>query len=142
MDPDVKEAWDYLQEVVGDYERYLSQIGELGLAAPQVLYYRDEVQEFLDLLKGNAQVDFRGVWVKVKKLDDYLREHSQELVDEVGHKNFIQYQVINDPPRAHWWWYLNRVTTPPAAPRAFWQFWQARPQEQQPEEEPQAPPDP
>ncbi len=126
MDPEVKEAWDYLCEVVADYERYVSQIGNLGLAAPQLLYYRDEVQEFLDLLKGNPQVDFRSIWLRVKALDEQLKEHAQEFVNEVGYKNFVQYQVINDPPKAHWWWYLNRVTSPPPAPRAFWEFWKAR----------------
>lgn len=88
-----------------------------------MLYYRDEVQEFLDLLKDNPQVDFRAAWTRVKELDELLRKRAQELVDEIGHKNFVQYQVINDPPPAHWWWYLNRVTAAPQPPRAFWQFW-------------------
>lgn len=127
MDRDTKEAWDYLQEVVDDYARYVGEIGTLGLAAPQLLYYRDEVQELLDHFKGDARVDFRGVWLKVKELDDIVRARSQEVVDEIGHANFKQYQIINDPPAAHWWWYLNRVTkAPPPAPKP-WELWKQIP---------------
>lgn len=123
IDPRVRESWDYLMEVMGDYEIFLSNIGSLGYSAPQLLYYRDEVQEFLDELSGRTDVNIQGAWHKVNELDAILRAKAQALVDEIGHKNFIQYQIQNDPPRSHWWWWLNRVTAPPAAPPKFWEFW-------------------
>lgn len=123
LDPATREAWDYLVEVVGDYERYMTEIGNLGLAAPNLLYYRDEIQEGLDQFKTERRVDFRSVWERVKALDDYLRGRAEDLVKEIGHKNFNQYRIINDPPKAYWWWYLDRVTpAPPPAPPT-WQFW-------------------
>ncbi|MEW6280618.1 MAG: hypothetical protein AB1758_18480 [Candidatus Eremiobacterota bacterium] len=122
LDPEVKEAYQYLLEVLGDYERYTRDIGKLGLAAPNLLYYRDEVQEFLDILKAEG-IEARDVWRKVVELDNLVRSKAQEIVDEVGHANFKQYQVINDPPPQHWWWFLNRtVAAPPESPPA-WQVW-------------------
>jgi hypothetical protein len=123
IDPAVKEVWDYLMEVMGDYEVFLGNIGNLGYSAPQLLYYRDEVQEFLDELGGRTDINMPGAWKKVTELDTILRAKAQTLVDEIGHKNFIQYQIQNDPPRSHWWWWLNRVTAPPIAPPKFWEFW-------------------
>ena len=123
LDADTQEAWDYLLEVVQDYERYLSDIGNLGMLAPNLLYYRSEVQDMLDDFKTNRKVDFRGIWMKVRALDEILRTRQQEVVDEIGHANFLQYQIINDPSRAHWWWWLNRVTKAPPPPPPWWQFW-------------------
>ena len=123
IDAATKEAWDYLMEVIGDFETFLENIGDLGYSAPQILYYRDEVQEFLEELKDNPQVNCKGAWNKVRELDVQLRKKSQELVDEIGHENFLQYQVINDPPKAHWWWWLNRVTAAPPPPPKVWEFW-------------------
>ena len=123
LDRETQEMWDYLLEVVGDYERYISDIGNLGYAAPQLLYYRDEIEDMLLEFKTDRRVDFRGVWLRVKALDEILRQRQQEFVDEVGHNNFKQYQIINDPPRTHWWWWLNRVTKAPPPQPAWWQFW-------------------
>jgi len=123
IDPATKEAWDYLMEVIGDYEAFLENIGNLGFSAPQVLYYRDEVQEFLDELTDNPQVNHKGAWQRVNELDQILRNRAQDLVDEIGHENFLQYQVINDPPKKHWWWWINRVTAPQAPPPKVWEFW-------------------
>ena len=123
IDPATKEAWDYLMEVVGDYESFLGQIGDLGFSAPQVLYYRDEVQEFLEELTDNPQINYQGAYKKVLELDQILRKKAQDLVNEIGHENFLQYQVINDPPKKHWWWWLNRVTSPEPPPPKIWQFW-------------------
>lgn len=137
MNAETRELWDYLQEVVSDYERYVSEIGQLGLAAPQLLYYRDEVQELLDAVKGNPQVDFTSVWLKIRKLDEVVRSHAQEIVDEIGHANFKQYQIINDPPKANWWWYLNRVTAAPAPPQnRMWELWRQLPELFTSEEQP------
>ena len=126
IEPIVRESWDYLMEVLGDYETFLEGIGELGLSAPQVLYYRDEVQESLEYLTGNETINYQGAWQKVNQLDEILKEKSQTLVDEIGYKNFIQYQIINDPPKKHWWWWLNRVSKPPPEPPKIWQFWKHR----------------
>ncbi|MCA9794795.1 MAG: hypothetical protein KC910_23465 [Candidatus Eremiobacteraeota bacterium] len=123
MDAETKQAWEYLLEVLAAYEEYVSNIGNLGLSAPNLLYYRDEVQEFLDMFKTNKEVDFRGAWEKTKVLDEVVKKKAQELVDEIGHANFRQYYIMNDPPKAHWWWYLNRVTSAPAAPPKVWEFW-------------------
>lgn len=119
----VRETWDYLMEVMGDYETFLQNIGNLGFSAPQLLYYRDEVQEALDELQGRTDVNIHGAWQKVTELDTILRARAQTLVDEIGHKNFTQYQIQNDPPRSYWWWWLNRVTAPPVTPPRFWEFW-------------------
>lgn len=124
LDKDTKEMWDYLLEVVGDYERYMSDIGNLGFAAPNLLYYRDEIQDMLNEFRTDNRVDFKGVWLRVKALDEVLRQRQQEVVDEIGHANFKQYQIINDPPKANWWWWLNRVTAaPPPQANNWWQFW-------------------
>jgi hypothetical protein len=120
---DEKQAWGYLLDVVKDYARYLSDIDNLGLSAPNVLYYRDEIQEMLEEFKGDPRVDFRGIWQEVKALDEILRANQDQLVKIIGHANFRQYQIINDPPRTHWWWFLNRVVAPPPPPPAWWQFW-------------------
>lgn len=118
-----KQVWDYLLEVVGDYERYLADIDNLGLSAPNLLYYRDEIQEMLDEFKGDPRVDFRGVWSRVRELDEIFRTNQRRVVDQIGYANFAQYQIINDPPRTHWWWWLNRFVSPPAPPPTWWQFW-------------------
>lgn len=123
IDARTREMWDYLMEVIGDYEIFLGNIGSLGYSAPQLLYYRDEVQEFLDELGGRTDINITGAWKKVTELDTILRGKAQALVDEIGHKNFIQYQIQNDPPRSSWWWWLNRVTAPPITPPKFWEFW-------------------
>ena len=138
LDPETKEAWDYLLEVIVDYERYVRSIGELGLAAPNLLYYRDEIQEGLEEFKLNKQVDFQKVWLKVRELDEILRKQTKMLVHEIGHANFKQYQIINDPPKAYWWWWLNRVVTAPPTPTPAWQFWKAKPPEARPPESSEA----
>ena len=123
LDRETQEAWDYLLEVVEDYRRYLADIGELGLNAPNLLYYRSEVQDMLDDFKTDRRVDFPGIWTEVKELDEILRLKQQQVLNEIGHTNFKQYQIINDPPRAHWWWWLNRVTHAPPPPPPWYQFW-------------------
>lgn len=123
IDPVTQEAWDYLMEVIGDYETFLGNIGDLGFSAPQVLYYRDEVQEFLEELTENPQVNYQGAYQKVIQLDEILRKKAQTLVDEIGHDNFLQYQVINDPPKKHWWWWIDKVTSPAPPPAKLWEFW-------------------
>lgn len=123
IDSNTRETWDYLMEVIADYETFLHNIGHLGYSAPQLLYYRDEVQEFLDELAGRTDINTAGAWKKVTELDTLLRSQSQTLVDEIGHKNFVQYQIQNDPPRTHWWWWLNRVTSPPPPAPKMWEFW-------------------
>lgn len=143
LDPYVKEAWEYLLEVLGDYETFLANIGNLGFSAPQLLYYRDEVQEGLDELAGRTDVNISEAWKKTVELDAILRGKAQALVDEIGHKNFIQYQIQNDPPRSHWWWWLNRVTAAPPPPPKIWEFWKFQAQNPAPESPPsQEPPKP
>ncbi len=124
LDPEVQEAWDFLSQLVDDYQRFVHNIGSLELAAPQTLYYRDSIQEILDALheQGESQL-FATAWEQIKPLDTKLRERKQALVQEIGYRNFLQYQIINDPPLKYWWWYLNRETSPPPEPKKPWEFW-------------------
>lgn len=119
---EIQEALEYLDEVLEDYGRFVMNIGENGVAAPMVLYYRDEVQDLLDELT-TASAEISAHWLRTVELDDEVRRRAQALVDEIGWANFKQYQIINDPPRQNWWWYLNRETRAPAPPPPFWQFW-------------------
>jgi hypothetical protein len=118
-----KETVAYLEEVLADYERFVNNIGDNGMTAPMLLYYRDEVQDTLDYLTESTNVETQDYWMKVVACDRVLNDRAQEFVEEVGHANFKQYQIINDPPREYWWWYLNRETRSPKPPPAFWQFW-------------------
>ena len=138
LSEDEKNAWAYLQDVIKDYERYLADVDDLGLTAPNVLYYRDEIQELLDEFKGDPRVDFRGVWTRVKALDEVLRANQAKIVNQIGHANFKQYQIINDPPRSYWWWWLNRVVPPPPPPPPWWQFWKKNQLLDEPEAGPEA----
>lgn len=123
LTPDEKQVWAYLLDVVKDYGRYLADIENLGYSAPNVLYYRDEIQEMLEEFKGDSRVDFRGVWTQVKEYDEILRANQDLLVRTIGHANFKQYHIMNDPPRTHWWWFINRVVAKPQLQPSWWQFW-------------------
>lgn len=125
IDPEVKELLDYLEEVLQEYEKYVLNIGNNGLAASLLLNYRDEVQDTLDDLRGD-DVPLTEYWKKVVELDNIVRKNARELVREVGPANFKQYQIINDPPKTRWWWYLDRTTPDvsgiPPAPKP-WEIW-------------------
>ncbi|MCL5038088.1 MAG: hypothetical protein M1269_13390 [Chloroflexi bacterium] len=123
MDPELKELLAYLDEVIEDYQRYVFNIGKNGLAASLMLYYRDEVQDLLEELQYEEDLDLTDRWRRVGELDKLLRENQEAAVKEIGHNSFKQYQIVNDPPRSHWWWYLDRVTPAPEADKKFWEFW-------------------
>jgi hypothetical protein len=123
VDPAVREVLDYLDECLADYEKFVSNIGKLGLAAPMLLYYRDEVQDCLEDLKEEREIDLKDRWKKVSELDNVVRVRAREVVNEVGHRNFKQYRIINDPPKIFWWWYLDQVTEPPPETPRAWEFW-------------------
>lgn len=124
LDPEVAELLKYLDEVLADYERYVSDLGHLGYAAPQLLYYRDEVQDLMDDLAAEPGVDLASRWQKIRDLDNKVRAAATDLVREVGHANFKQYQIVNNPPLTRWWWYLNRTTAnPEPGPKPAWQWW-------------------
>ena len=120
---EVREALEYLAEVLTDYERFVQNIGQNEFTAPMLLYYRDEVQDLLDFLTEAQTPNMQKWWQRTVEADNVLRAHSQDFVDEVGWANFKQYQIINDPPRQNWWWFLNRETRAPAPPPPIWQFW-------------------
>jgi len=122
MDPEIQAELDYLDEVLDDYQRYVLNIGVNRHAAPLLLYYRSEVQESLDALQQD-QVDLKDRWRRVAELDNIVREKSSIVVREVGYHNFRQYQVINDPPRSHWWWYMDLTAPKPEGERRPWEFW-------------------
>lgn len=120
---EARELLEYLEEVLKDYARYVGEIGRLGYAAPQLLYYRDEVQDLMEAL-ADEKVDLKAQWNRIRDLDQQVRGKATELVREIGHANFKQYQIVNDPPALRWWWYLNRTTANPEPPPApMWQFW-------------------
>ncbi len=124
LDAEVQELQDYLDEVLRDYERYVGEIGRLGYAAPQLLYYRDEVQDLMEALASEAGVDLKPRWQKIRELDNQVRGKTVELVREMGHANFKQYQIVNNPPQTRWWWYLNRTTADPEPSKVpIWQWW-------------------
>ena len=123
MDPEVKELLDYLEEVIEDYMRYVENIGNNGMAATLLLNYRDEIQEILDELKFEKDLDLQEYWRKIRDLDEIVRQKQQILVNEIGYDSFKQYQIIQDPPLSHWWWYLNRLTAKPLPPNKIWEFW-------------------
>lgn len=124
LDAEVQELQDYLDEVLRDYERYVGEIGRLGYAAPQLLYYRDEVQDLMEALASEAGVDLKPRWQKIRELDNQVRGKAVELVREMGHANFKQYQIVNNPPQTRWWWYLNRTTADPEPSKVpIWQWW-------------------
>jgi len=123
QDAEVAELLKYLDEVLHDYERYVGEIGNLGFAAPQLLYYRDEVQDLLEALSAEKGIDLQSRWKRIRDLDNAVRAKATELVREVGHPNFKQYQVVNDPPQTRWWWYLNRTTANPDPQAPAWQWW-------------------
>lgn len=138
--PDVQEAIEYLDSVVADYRRFVENIGNLGYAAAQLGYYRDEIQELLDALRGERGFDYKAFWSVIRKLDETLKSKASIYANEVGHKNFLQYRIINDPPPQYWWWNLDQTTPTPPAPRKFWEFWKVDESSTSPESNPNDPP--
>lgn len=121
MDEETRESIEYLNEVFLEYEKLVTNIGNNGLSASLLLYYRDEIQYTLGDLQSSG-LDFKKYYQKLVCLDNMLRVNAQRHVDEVGYKNFKQYQIVNDPPREHWWWYLN-VTSRAPIEKKEWKFW-------------------
>lgn len=118
----VQEELDWLDEVLEEYEKYIDNIGNLGVSAALLLYYRDEVQESLDYLK-REDLDLRHYWQRIVQLDGILRVKARIFINEIGFNNFKQYQIINDPPKIRWWWYLDRAFPEPRKPKKFWEIW-------------------
>lgn len=123
LDPETEELLQYLDSAMADYAKYVGQIGSLKYTAPQLLYYRDEVQELMDILVNDKSIDLKERWARLRDLDMQLRAKATVFVQEVGHANFKQYQIINNPPVTHWWWYLNRTTVNLDHRTPSWQWW-------------------
>jgi hypothetical protein len=121
-DPDIKESLEYLEEMIGEYEKLVQNIGKNGLNASLLLNYRDEVQITMHELRA-MDVDLKEYWYRIVTLDNNLRKQAQQFVNEIGYHNFKQYQIVNDPPPDHWWWYLNRTAQPPQEEKKSWKFW-------------------
>lgn len=111
MDNNLAEELEYLEEVLIEYERFVQNIGNNGLAANLLLYYRDEVQESLKILEG--KVELTMYWKKVVELDNILKAKAKIFVEEVGRENFRQCRIALDPPKLNWWWYLDKTVSPP-----------------------------
>ncbi|MBQ7502737.1 hypothetical protein IJT93_08510 [bacterium] len=126
LDPEVEELLQYLDGVLNDYGKYIAQIGSLKYTAPQLLYYRDEVQDLLEALAGEKDLDLKPYWQRLRDYDLQLRAKATVFVQEVGHSNFKQYQIINNPPLNRWWWYLNRTTANLAERAPSWQWWRSK----------------
>ena len=120
---EVHELLNYLQESIDEYERYVENIGRNGLAAANLNYYRDDIQEILDYLKYDDSISLKDYYGRIVNLDIKLRAKAPIHVKEIGYNNFKQYQIINDPPLTHWWWYLNRNVAPPIIQPKFWEIW-------------------
>ena len=123
-DNEIREEKEYLDEVMNDYMRMVKNIGQNGLSASLLMNYRDEIQDIMTDLAING-ADLREHRKKLICLDNELRQKAQLYVNEVGHANFKQYQIINNPSRERWWWYLNKVTVgrPDDKPKKPWEFW-------------------
>ena len=119
---DIQEELDYLDEALNEYERFIMNIGNLGVSAVMLMYYRDEVQESMDYLK-TKDLDIAEYWKKIIQLDNILRSKTRIFVSEVGYNSFKQYQIINDPPKLRWWWYLDKGIPAPLAPGQIWEIW-------------------
>lgn len=121
---EIREAKEYLEENINDYMRMIQNIGMNGLAASLLMNYRDEIQDLMTELAQN-RADISEQRKKVIALDNELRKKAQIYVNEVGHANFKQYQIVNNPSRERWWWYLNKVTMgrPEDNKKGFWEFW-------------------
>ncbi len=123
-DNEIREEKEYLDEVMNDYMRMVKNIGQNGLSASLLMNYRDEIQDIMTDLAING-ADLREHRKKLICLDNELRQKAQLYVNEVGHANFKQYQIINNPSRERWWWYLNKVTVgrPDDKQKKPWEFW-------------------
>ena len=114
---------EFMEESIEQYNQYVTNIGRNGLAAVNLGYFRDDIQEVLDMLKYEQSLNLRPYWEIIVRIDLELRAKAPIYVREVGYENFKQYQIINDPPLTHWWWYLNRIVAPPAVQPKFWEIW-------------------
>lgn len=122
-DNDVREEMEYLDEIMLDYSTMVKNIGRNGLAASLLMNYRDEIQDIMTELAMNNR-DVKEYRKKLIMLDNELRQKAQAYVNEVGHANFKQYQIINNPPLERWWWYLNKVTMGREEDKKKpWEFW-------------------
>jgi len=103
----LQEHLDYLDEVMKDYGRFVNNIGKNGPSAKLMLNYRDEIQDVISFL-NNYNIDLSEYWTELMRLDQMLRIRRTAVVGEIGHRNFLMEQVKRDPPKDHWWWYLDR----------------------------------
>jgi len=121
---EAKDELEFLEEVLVEYEKYIHEIGQLGYAASLLLNYRDEAQESLEELqvyqREGEDLDLQPYWQRLVAADTVLRTRAEEFVNEVGYANFKQYQLVNDPPRSHWWWYLDKKPAPPITTKTAW----------------------
>ena len=122
-DNDVREEMEYIDEVFLDYTTMEKNKSKKGLERSLLMNYRDEIQDIMTELALNNR-DIREYRKKVVMLDNELRQKAQAYVNEVGHANFKQYQIINNPPLERWWWYLNKVTMGREEDKKKpWEFW-------------------
>ena len=112
---------EYLEEVFQEYEKYIENIGENGLAAPLLLYYRDEVQETLMDLEGRAPLE--SYWTRLVSFDRKLQEKKEDLITEIGWDYFKTQREARKPPKAYWWWYLDATLKGPEKPNPLRSWW-------------------
>jgi len=115
---EIEKYLDYLDEAMDEYERFVNNIGNNGLAAKLLLDYRDEIQDLLEILQG--KVDLKEYWEDLIKLDQIVRARRITLVREIGNKNFVMEQIRRSPPKTRWWWYLNKYE-PQKPQQSFWE---------------------
>ncbi len=115
------EEIEYLEEVLREYEKYVENIGENGLAAPLLLYYRDEAQETLMDLQGRAPLE--SYWAQLVALDQKLQEKKENLIAEIGWNHYKTQREAKKPPKAYWWWYLDSTLKEPEKPNPVKSWW-------------------
>lgn len=122
----MSDAWpadeiEYLEETLREYARFVEHIGENGLAANLLLYYRDELQETLEDLQGRVPVE--PYWRQTVDLDHVVREKGADLVAEIGWDHYRGQRAVRHPPRAYWWWYLDAGLSAPDRPNPVRSWW-------------------
>jgi hypothetical protein len=115
------EEIEYLEEILNEYKRYVENIGENGLSAPLLLYYRDELEETLRDLEGRAPL--QSYWAQTVELDNILRERSTDFVAEIGWESYRIQREARKPPQAYWWWHLDTYVPKPSRPNPVKTWW-------------------
>ncbi len=115
------EEIEYLEEILREYERYVENIGQNGLASNLLLHYRSDLQETLTDLEGRAPLE--SYWQQTVLLDEKLRGKKEEVLAEIGWNHYKTERAAVNPPKHYWWWYLDAGLTVPDQPNRIQSWW-------------------